>query len=140
MPSDTTIPPYLIAVLIAAVTALAGTVAYLFKHFSTKEAESAKERMAWALERQKFDTQRDEYEIALRLEYEARHRVVLENHIKMMATSHEASRDHEDLVRREFAQLMETVSSKATEGSDKVAAVMDKFYDRFVGTRRPPKG
>jgi hypothetical protein len=151
IPEDATIPPYLIAILIAAVVSLAGVVAYLFKHFSTKqseaeaerrlqEKESAKERLGWALERQKLDTTREEYETALRLEYETKHRIVLENHIKVMTELHEASREHEDLVRREFAQNMEMVASKAMEASDKVAAVLDKFYDRFVGPRSRVKG
>ncbi len=140
-PDATTIPPYLVAILITALTALAGTVAYLFKHFSSREAEAVKERLAWAVERSKFDTAREEYEIALRLEYETKHRALLENHIKTMAVVHDAAREHEDLVRREFAQLMETVSAKASESSDKIAAVMDKFYERYVERRqRTPKG
>lgn len=135
-----TIPPYLIAILLTAVAALAGTVAYLFKHHTTKQDEAAKERLAWALERQKFDTAREDYEAALRLEYETKHRVILEDHIKMMTALHDDAREHEDLVRREFAQLMETVAARAASSQDKVAQVLDKMYDRYVGPRSRAKG
>jgi hypothetical protein len=150
-PPDATIPPYLVTILIGAVVCLAGAIAFLFRHYSSKqdasetsrrqsESEFAKERLAWALERQRWETQREEYELSVRLEYEAKHREVLERHIQITAGLHEAARTHEDLIRREYAQIQETVQAKASSSIDKVTAVMDKFYDRYVGPRSRPKG
>jgi flagellar basal body-associated protein FliL len=145
------IPPYLVAILVAAVLGLAGTVAYLFKHYSGKlsdvedlrrrQADAiAQERQAWALERQKFDDQRDDFELKIRVEYETKHRALLETQVKLIAELHEVGRLHENEVRREFAELMATVADKAQESSDKIANVMDKFYNRYVGSRSRVKG
>lgn len=140
------VPSYLVGILVAAVVALAGVVAYLFKHYSVKVTaaddararqaqECALERQQWAVERQKYDEQRDDLETKLRLEYETKHRVILEHHIKMMADLHEAARVHDNEARREFAELMSTVADKAQESQEKLAGVMEKFYARYVGPR-----
>ncbi len=122
---DAAVPTSLITVLVIAVTALAGVIVYLFKHYEGKIAEHVKERIAWATER-----------IKLAADLEAKHRALLDNQVKFMSELHEASREHENASRREFATTMEMVADKGTEASEKVAAVLDKFLDRFVTGRR----
>lgn len=156
MPPDpataASIPPYLVAILISAVGVLAGVVAYLFKHYSSKQDESqkgrlsqeqdfARERITWATERQKIDTAQEAFEIKLRLEYETKHRALSDQYMQMMREIGESSREHEDAVRKEFAEIMETVASEATKGQEKIALVMDKFYNKYVSPPRSrPKG
>ena len=83
---------------------------------------------------------RETMEAKTRAEFEEKHRSVIAEQVKMMAALHEAVREHEDTARREFAENMEMVATKAAEASDKVAAVLDKFYDRFVGPRGVRRG
>ena len=136
LPTDPTIPTALVPILIIAVVSLATVVAFLFKYYAKRQADSEllyrrreeeifQERLTWTRERE-----------AIRTEFEMKHRTMLEGQVKMMAELHEESREHENTARREFAENMELVASKASEASEKIAAVLDKFYDRFVGPRR----
>jgi hypothetical protein len=130
-------------VLVIAVTALAGVVVYLFKHYQGKlaeletdrrerEAEHTRERVTWVQER----TRLEGAELQVRGEFEAKHRALLDTQVKIVSELHEAAREHENASRREFATTMEMVADKGTEASEKVAAVLDKFLDRFVTGRR----
>jgi ATPase subunit of ABC transporter with duplicated ATPase domains len=145
--ADPAIPTSLITVLIIAVTALAGVVGFLFKHYQGKlaevekdrrdrEAQQAQERAAWALERTRLEREQENFELRVRAEFEAKHRAMLDNQVKMTSEIHEAAREQETTSRREFAATMEMVADKSTEASEKVAAVLDKFLDRFVTGRR----
>jgi len=138
--------------------ALAGVIAFLFKHYSTRIAERdaawaaerasdhaawAKERTTWAAERAAYDGYRDK----LRAEFEERHRGLVVAQQQAIKEVFESSRLHEDtmrreflenmdLARREFATNMETIATKASDASDRIALVLDKFYDRLLGPRR----
>jgi len=147
MATDPVVPTSLITVLIIAVTALSGVVAYLFKHYQNKlsemekdrrerEAQQVQERAAWAQERVRLEKEQETFEIRVRGEFEGKHKLVLEHQVKMVTDLHEAAREHETASRREFATTMEMVADKSTEASEKVAAVLDKFLDRFVTGRR----
>ena len=136
LPTEPTMPTTVVSILVIAVTALATVVAFLFKYYSGRQAaaellyrvreeEITKERITWARELK-----------AIRTEFEMKHRAMLEGQVKIMADLHEEAREHENMARREFAENMELVASKASEASEKIAAVLDKFYDRFVGPRR----
>ncbi len=140
-PSNTT------AMLIAAIVALVGAIAYLFKHYQSKisdlekerrveSAEVALERKGFIHERAQHEDVQEKFESQLRAEYEVKHRLLLENQVKMMAQMHDAAREHEANARRDFALNMEMVADKAAEASNKIAAVLDKFYDRYVSPRR----
>ena len=72
----------------------------------------------------------------LRAEYETKHREVVERHADMIKALYEDSREHENLMRREYASNMEVVAEKARQAQEKVGEVLDKIYNRFVGTRR----
>lgn len=130
-----TMPTSLITVLTIAVTTLAGVIVYLWRYYDRKlealaqehKAEReihAKEREGWAAERARADSIRME----LRAEYEAKHREV-------MKTVYDDARAREDMIRREYAANMESVSDKANESSEKVAVVLDKLKDHIGGRR-----
>lgn len=129
------VKPYVVTILCAAVVALCGVIAYLFKHYSGKQDTQDKERIVWAVERSKFDEAREKYEAQLRAEYEEKHRLIIETHAKSLSEIHDAARAHEDQVRREYAQSMNAVADKAAESTEKIAAVLDKMYSRYVGPR-----
>ena len=148
---EPTIPTTQLSLLIAAIVALAGVIAYLFRFYSNRlkdigdaqklrDDEHAKERAQWAVERSSAAMVRETTDAKIRAEFEEKHRVIVAEQVKMMAELHEQAREHENTACREFAQNMETVATKAGEASDRIAAVLDKFYDRFVGPRPPRRG
>jgi Tfp pilus assembly protein PilV len=128
MATDPSVPTSLVAVLVIGVSALAAVIAYLFRHYQKREDAYQQERLAWVAERTRLEL----VETKLRAEYETRHREILE-------TLHVAQREHENLVRREYAHNMEAVAATAQEANEKIGTVLDKFLDRFVGPRRTIK-
>ena len=126
-------PPSLVAALVIAVTALAGVVLYLWRHYAEKEKERIKrevdfanERASWAVERARLEARLDTLREESEAEYEAKYRDVLE-----------ASRKHEDEIRRDFARNIDVIAAQANASTDKIVTVLDKFYERYVGQRLP---
>jgi hypothetical protein len=130
-------------IFIAAIVALAGVVAYLFKlnnerinknEDGRKELDGtiADERKDVAVEREKWNLERER----LRADYEAKNRELAEKYAKDLRASYEDNREHEDGVRKEFAEMMEVIATKAGESSQAIVTMLDKFYDRFIGPRR----
>jgi hypothetical protein len=123
--------------------AFAFAIIQLFKmmradHAATKVDAAAreKERGQWAVERE-----------ALRTEYERKHREVVENYAETLREEREAcaqgmreereiNRAHEDLVRKEFSDLMERVAVEGGKASQAIVDLMQKFYERLVGPTR----
>lgn len=151
MPTEPTLPTSLITVLIVAITTLAGVIAYLWKHYQSRLDEINKvnniadagvyqERLGWTAERVRLGQAQEDFEIRLRLEFEAKHRLVVEDCAKRVAEAVQAARDREDAVRREFADNMGTIATKMESGQAKLALVLDKFYDRYVSPRSRLKG
>ena len=73
----------------------------------------------------------------MRAEYERKHRELVEWHSNAVREERESNREHEELVRREFSELMERVAVESGKTSQALVDMMQKFYDRFVG---PPRG
>ncbi|MGH7176516.1 MAG: hypothetical protein ACREJC_03960 [Tepidisphaeraceae bacterium] len=95
-----------------------------------------KERSDWALEREQM---RNDWAIEreqLRADYERKYREVADGYTHALRAEHVENRQHEDLVRKEFAELMEQVSSEASKSSQALVEILQKFYDRFVGPKR----
>jgi biopolymer transport protein ExbB/TolQ len=132
VPDTSGIPTTWAPLLISAIMALAIALVYLWRYYAnqmkeieverrSQALEQAKEREAWAVER-----------VEIRAEYEAKYHATLRQ-------LYEDAREYEIAARREFAENMEIVASKAAEASERVAAVLDKIYDRFIiGPRRSP--
>src|SRR5215470_2700540 len=132
--AEPSIPTSLIPLLITAILALAGVIAYLFRYYSKRAEDHGKEREAWSKEREAWAAERarlERFQIDLRAEYEAKYHSTLE-------TLYKEARENEALARREYAENMESVAQKAAEASSKVAAVMDKIYDYLIRPRRAP--
>lgn len=94
------------------------------------------ERLRWAVERE-----------TLRTEFERKHREVVETYTETAREEREtytealreerdSNRAHEDLVRKEFADLMERVAMEGGKSSQALVDTLQKFYDRFVGPSR----
>jgi hypothetical protein len=112
--------------------AFAWAIIHLFKtmradHAAAKADEKAmeKERGQWAVERE-----------GLRTEYERKHRELVEQYAESVREERNANREHEDLVRKEFADLMDRVAVESGKSSQALVNMMQKFYDRFVGPSR----
>lgn len=141
------VPTTLIGALALAVTALAGVIVYLWRFYQGRMAKASKaqlaqaekhaeERQQWALERQRLlqtdddlMRMREELETRLRAEFEEKHRRVVDDVYRQ-------AREDMREARKDFAEIMGAVQSEASKSSEKLAAVMDKFYDRYVGPRR----
>jgi flagellar basal body-associated protein FliL len=139
MPVEPSTPTSLVPLLIIAVVALAGAIAYLFRFYSgrmeAKDAllakereERAKERENWVVER----TRHERFQVELRAEYETKYHDTLK-------TLYDDAREHEDTARREYTENIETVSANAQAASEKVTRVLDKLYD-YLAPRRTPRG
>jgi hypothetical protein len=144
---STTNPLTLVAVLVVAVLTMASVISYLFRYFSKRgdleRKSTAQERMQLfeerAKERQEWEVARVRLEMSareIRAEYEAKHREIVERHAEMIRALYEDAREQENLARREYAANMEVVAEKARQAQEKVGEVLDKIYNRFVGTRR----
>lgn len=137
------VPTTLMGALVLAIIGLAGTVAYLFRFYSTRQvqaekerrehdADHARERATWAAERASLLAERATLEALLRAEYEKRHR-------EMVDRLYEEAREFETTARREYAANMELVANKAGEINDKIGTILERFYERYVNPRRAHK-
>ena len=77
----------------------------------------------------------------MRAEYERKHREIADQYASELRKVHDESREHEDRVRKEFADMLGTIANDYTRSMGEITRVLDKIYDRFVGprARRPPK-
>lgn len=109
------------------VVALAFAVAIiqLFKAMRADHTGMEAERKGWAAERE-----------AQKTEYERKHREVVEDYAERLDKERAANRAHEDLVRTEFADMMEQVAQESGQSSQALVDMMQKFLDRFVGRSR----
>lgn len=100
---------------------------------------------AFDAERSKWSDERDELRSGfdkLRIEFAEKHADLADGYANDLRAERDKARDHEDEVRREFTELMEMISAKQLEGSQAIAAVLEKFRVRFVapGARGPKRG
>jgi hypothetical protein len=107
----------------------AAVIVFLFKQLREEAKARIEDHKKIAEERAKHDVERE----ALRTEFERKHRELVEVLTQDLRDEHKANRAHEDEVRKEFAELMETVSAEAAKSSDAIVSVLNKFYDRWVG-------
>jgi len=114
---------------------LIGAVVYLFKDGRARDRRYASQRRAWGEERAKLIADHKTELEALRADYEAKHRELVEHFAQEVRADRDASRGHEDEARREFAELMERISTRQAEASQQIVTVFEKFYGRFVGPR-----
>lgn len=136
--------------LCIAVAALVGAIGLLYRRLTTMEdmrakrelelasertkrdLELANERIEWAKERTRYEA----LEVALRAEYEGKHRLLIEQQQKVTQAIYDAQRTQENELRKEFTSAMEVVSGQFTASTDKISVVIDKMLDRLLGSRR----
>jgi flagellar biosynthesis GTPase FlhF len=87
--------------------------------------EREAERKAWAVEREQLKT-----------EYERKHREIVEDYSERLEKERDSNRTHEDLMRTEFAEMMEQVAKESGQSAQALVDMMQKFLDRFVGRGR----
>ena len=112
--------------------AFAFAVVQLFKIMRTDHAASKADAVAMEKERKKWAIERE----AMRLEFERKHRELVESYAEAASDERASNRAHEDLVRKEFAELMEQVAEEGGKSAQTLVDMMQKFYDRFVGPTR----
>lgn len=159
--ADVSPPTSLIAAMTIAVIALAGVIAFLFRHYTVKTGEliavfndrvakitdkHAEEHKAWAVEREAWCAERaswsaeraklEQLRTDLRLEYESRHRELATKYADQVRELYDTTLEHENAARREYADNMEHVADKAAEATAKLGVVIEKIYDAFAGLRR----
>ena len=112
--------------------AFAFAIIQLFKTMRADHAASKAETKVMEEERRQWAVERE----AQRSEYERKHRELVESYAEALREERDGNRTHEDLVRREFAELMEQVAEEGGKASQALVDMMQKFYDRFVGPSR----
>lgn len=131
-PTEPSLPTSLVPLLVLAITALAGVVAYLFHFYNKRDRAHTKEREEWFQERERWAVERERWErtrTELRAEYEGRYR-------EDYRVLYEAQRKHEEDSRRADADRWEAVAQVAAEANTKVATALDRFHDIYIGPRR----
>jgi len=123
--------------------AFAFAIIQLFKTMRADQAASKADAKAMEEERGRWAVERE----TLRTEYERKHRELIESCAETTQEEREtcaqtlreeraSNRAHEDLVRKEFADLMERVAAEGGKASQALVDMMEKFYARFVGPTR----
>lgn len=111
-------------------------IKHLYNRLSKQEIDFAIERKALHEERLKIDAAHDVELEAARADFEAKLRKNAEDYTEAVRADMHESRSREDIIRREFSELMETIATKASEASDATRQVLDKIYERFIGPRK----
>ncbi len=113
---------------------------------SAVEREKAfeKERSEWRVREAKLldeitkrDDDLDRKEVDIRAEYERKHRELVDHYAQLARNERQENRTHEDRVRNEFGEIVEGIEVEARKSADALVALMQKFYERFVGPNRP---
>lgn len=132
----------LTGIFIAAIVALAGVVAYLFRLLNVRvnktERLSAEKDKVIADKDKSAAIERVQAEVRLeklRADFEAENRELAEQYAQDVRALYDDNRAHEDAARKEFAEIMEKIDAKAGESSKAIVTMLDKFYERFVGPR-----
>lgn len=149
MPNDvpTGSVPWIIGSLAAVVVVLAGVIAYLFRLYNRRIAQHdkqrresdalhASERGQWIEERAGWEAAKREELAKLELEYVKREKEVTEGYIKQSAHDREQHLAREEQIRRDATALVEKMSQDAAAASTKMADLLQKMHDRFLGGRR----
>lgn len=157
MPTDvpTGSYPWIIGSLIAALIALAGVVAHLFKlmnkRIDANEAarkaddtahatertkwteERVTERMRWAAEKDKWESERELERATEHAEYERKHREIVEHYEETARADRVAHYQREEQQRKDHAEMIERVSEKASQSAASMVTLLQKIHDRFLG-------
>ncbi len=112
--------------------AFAFAIINLFKMMRSDSAAASAEQKAMEKERGQWAVERE----TIRTEFERKHREQVERYAEAIQEERNSNRAHEDLARKEFADLMEQVATEGGKASQALVDMMQKFYDRFVGPTR----
>jgi hypothetical protein len=127
--------------VIALVFAVA--IVILWRHLLKREDKldgerelMTKERASWEAREIQIRAEGAAQLAKLREESAAQNTALMEKFAQDMRALFVEQQLREDAARREFAEIMEGVEQQAKESSDALIAILQKFYDRFVGPRR----
>ncbi len=121
---DTSGMPWWLTALFVVIATLSTVVVFLFKRSDRRDKALQKERDAMVAERTEWAKEREKIRAEAAVEY-----------AKQLETAHEAAREREDSIRREFIDVMERSAAEATRAASETTKVLDKIYDRFLGPR-----
>lgn len=120
-----------------AVAALAGVVVYLFKwadgRVTKSEAALATAAEAHAAEVGKHEVR----EVQIRAECEARLVALTKQHAEALRQDHLDNRVHEDELRKEFINVVATISDQTSKSAEALTEVLGRLHDRFASPPRP---
>ena len=102
--------------------------------------EMASERASFALREAALRAEAALREVALRKELAEEREKLADEFAKDLRELRVQGHAREDQIRREYTELMETVSAEATKQAGAMANVMDKVYDRIISPRAPGRG
>lgn len=105
---------------------------------SVERETMVKERASWELQEVKIRKECSETISVVQKQCADQVSALQKQQIDQVVALQLAAQKREDDQRKDFADMMEMVETKGAEANAAVAAVMQKFYERFVGPR--PRG
>lgn len=112
----------LIAILFAKV------IVYLYKENRADLKDGIKERKEWSDERIKWASEREK----LGLDYERRHREVVEGYAHQLVQVREAAQKRDDSIRQEVATMMDKVSANSNDVNEALIEMLKKIHEKLV--------
>jgi hypothetical protein len=139
--------PWIISGLVAALSALSGVVAYLFKLYNKRtiahekqrqlaDADHATERRTWIEEKSAWDAEREAERERDRADYETKHREVIERYDLIAREEREAHYQREETIRQEHAEMLERLAAAENKRSAAEVELLQKMHERLSGGRR----
>lgn len=116
--------------IIGVVFALA--IVFLFRLFLKREDKRDAEHETMVKERASWELQ----EAKIRGECDAKIAAISDKYAQALREVHADAMKREDEIRRNFADMMDNVAAEASKSSAALVAMLQKFYDRFVGPTR----
>lgn len=110
-------------------------VIVLFKMYVKSRDGHEASNIKLAEEQSKRDGEWERKMVDVRAEYERKHREIADQYAKEVRELYEDSRNHEDTLRKEYADMLSGMAGDYTRSSAEIVRVLDKFYDRFVSPR-----
>lgn len=106
-------------------------IIFLYKQSLKREDRLDLEREAMVKERKDWEMT----EVKIRAECDQKLAAAAEKYANAIDQLNAKAQLREDTTRREFAEIMESVDEQASKSSAALVAMLEKFYNRFVGPR-----
>ena len=119
--------------VLGVLTVLFGLVIrFLYRENRADQKAIEVERKSFSVEREALKAEHAKISEALKLDYEKKHREVLEGYVHQLIQVRDSSSKREDDIRRETTALIEKLSESSQDSNEALVAMLQKFYEKIV--------